>query len=867
MGPMARAFISQIKLNRAGKERAMRLSRIYPSVLCVVLMIWGSGAKAQDSVRGGSEPIVNSIDPSKLTYDYLVDGNLAQDDPGNKKFKTLQAAYAAAPEGSEGRPTVIGIEPNVYQISGSMERGASMSITKNWITLLGLTNNRRSVVLADNRGLDEGADDDGYLLDVNATGFTVRNLTILNYCNCDYEYPGDPGKNLKMRNPTITQAVALQASGDKHVYENVALLGRLDTMFLRTTRSYFKNVYIEGTDDWMGGGQISVWQDCELVYPRGRGVMSASGVIFFNCRFEATRGMEFYKVEFGSAARPDALINCVVPVTSPRAPVAWVRGKALPRPSQYSLTYHNKDASGNPAVIYDDSVSGPASTYSRELSEEEVLAYNPWNLLRAAPNGRADDWDPAGVKEKYERNGQGRLVFRMALTTGSGSGRGGRRSAGGEEASRASAPSIRTGQPGIAIGATVIPSDASDKTITWSTESDLISLSRTTGPDIVVTARNTTDEAQYAPITAKASNGFYVTAYVYVEPKFIDPPVVKVAPKLNAPADGKVSVDYTLDLGGREDQSLITWFTCDDASGANPKKVAVSRGNQPLNAYTLMPGDVGKYLRASVEPKHQVSEPGPAVYAMATTAIASSDIPSSTVSPNFRNFVETPTHTPESGLWAVQGDWTIVAGDNLTNGYGIRAGRGVGSRLGGSFGLQTRPSLPNAGAARGGTGVGGSSLLYFKDGDFGDMQVDLVMTPDKTEGTVFAIPGAPNDSGTRNGHGDIYIKYDPLTRNGYSLRYWRTTRSAAACMYQFYKIESGVGSPLNDEQVLSGVFKQNTILALKVAGSTISVTAHNTVDDQTLTMEGTIAPNRCGGAGVWSTGAATIYSLIKISYP
>jgi Pectinesterase len=843
----------------------MKLSTKYPSVLSVVvLMIWGSCTKAQDNVRAGSEPIVTSIDPSKLTYDYLVDGNLTQDDPANKKFKTLQAAYAAAPEGTEAKPTIIGIMPNVYQIPGSMEPGPSMSITKNWITFLGLTNNRRSVVLADNRGLDEGADDDGYLLDVNATGFTVRNLTILNYCNCDYEYPGDPAKNLKMRNPTITQAVALQASGDKHVYENVAILGRLDTMFLRTARSYFKNVYIEGTDDWMGGGQISVWQDCELVYPTGRGVMSASGVVFFNCKFEATRGMQFYKVEFGSAARPDALINCVVPVTSPRAPVAWVRGKAAPRPSQYSLTYQNKDADGNPAVIYDDSVSAPTFTYSREFSEQELQAYNPWNLLRAAPNAPADDWDPAGVREKYESTGQGPLVFRMALTMGSPSNRGSRFGAG---ASPAPAPRIRTGGPGVTIGATVTPKDAANKTITWSTKSDLISLSRTTGPNIVVTGRNTTEDAQYAAITAKASNGFYVTAYVYVEPKFVDPPAVTVAPKLSAPADGKVGVDYTLDLGGREDQSLITWSTCDDASGANPKKVAVSRGNQPLKAYTLMPGDIGKYLRASVEPKHQVSEPGPAVYAMAATAIASSDIPSSTVSPNFRNFVEAPTSAPVSGLWAVQGDWTIVAGDNLTNGYGIRAGRAGGPRLAGSFGLQTPATLPTSGAARGGTGSGGSSLLYFKDGDSGDMQVDLVMTPDKTEGTVFAVPGAPTDTGTRNGHGDIYIKYDPRTGNGYSLRYWRTTRSAAACMYQFYKIEDGVGSPLNTEQLLSGVFKQNTFLTLKVTGSTISMTAHNTVDDQTLNMEGTITPNHFGGAGVWSTGAATTYSLIKISYP
>ncbi len=130
-----------------------------------------------------------------------------------------------------------------------------------------------------------------------------------------------------MRNPTITQAVALQAAGDKHVYENVALLSRLDTMFLRTTRSYFKNVYIEGTDDWMGGGQMSVWQDCTLVYPTGRGVMSASNVVFFNCKFIAARGMAFYKAEFGGAARPDALINCRLPVSTPESRVAWVRGR------------------------------------------------------------------------------------------------------------------------------------------------------------------------------------------------------------------------------------------------------------------------------------------------------------------------------------------------------------------------------------------------------------------------------------------------------------------------------------------------------------------------------------------------------------
>ncbi|HEY4330750.1 MAG TPA: pectinesterase family protein [Phycisphaerae bacterium] len=823
----------------------MHLAKTSLAILSAALLtITSTLAHAQDDVRGRSEPVDNSIDPSKLTYEYLVDGNLPQDDPANKKFKTLQAAYAAAPAGTEAKPTVIGIKPNVYQIPGSLERAPSLSITKNWITFLGLTNNRRTVVLADNRGLDEGANDDGYLLDVNATGFTAKNLTIINYCNCDYEYPGDPSKNLKMRNPTITQAIALQASGDKHVYENVALLSRLDTMFLRTTRSYFKNVYIEGTDDWMGGGQMSFWEDCELVYPTSHGVMSASNIVFSNCKFEATRGMQFYKAEYGAAARPNVLINCVFPVSSPQTPVAWVRGKTTPRPNQYSVTYHNKDTTGKPAVIYDDSVTTPPTfTYSREMSEQELLAYNPWNLLRGN-----DNWDPAGVKDKYQASGN--LPYRMSLTMGGGNraGRaGGGGGAGGLNPAAASISStIRTGGPGITIGATMTPNNATDKTLTWSTTSDLVSLSRTTGPDVVVTPQNKTAAAQYVPIQAKASNGLYITAYVNVEPKFIDPPAVTTAPKIMPPADGKAAVDYVLDLGGRDDQSLITWFTCDDAAGANAKKVAVSRGDIPLKAYTILPGDVGKFLRVSVEPKHPVCEAGPAVFAISSKPIASSDIPSSTVSPNFRNFVETPSNASTPGLLSILGGWAVVPGENYANGYGVRAGA--------------------AGGGRGGA-AGGSSLFYFKDGDAGDMQVDLIMTPDKTEGTVFAVPGAPTDTGTRNSHGDIFIKYDPITRNGYSLRYWRSTQSASACSYQFYKIVNGAGSPLNDKQVLSGVFKQNTLLTLKVTGTTISVSAHNTVDGEKLNMEATIAPNHFAAAGVTSTGASTVYSQMKVSYP
>jgi hypothetical protein len=829
----------------------------------------GSLARAQDTAPSG-EPVVASIDPIALAYDYLVDGRLAQDDPANKKFKTLQAACAAVPAGTAEKPTVIGIAPNVYQLPPAAGSTTSLTINKNYITLLGLTNNRRAVVLADNRGNKMGGDgangvgsSNGYVVSVNATGFTAKNLTFLNYCNVDYEYPGDPSKNLTKRSGTITQAVALDTTGDKHVYENVAFCSRLDTTFIRCTRSYFKNVFIEGTDDFIGGGQVGVWEDCEIIFPTGSGVCAAGGIAFINCKFSATQGMQFSK----GAGRGVALINCVMPVNSPQSPVAWVRGKAPPRPNLGYVTYHTKDAKGNKAVVMDGSVGAPTFTYSRELSDQEVLAFNSWNMLRATPTGVVDAWDPAGARAKYEAAGQGSMVFRMAVTNGAGgggaaAGRGGAPGRGGVAGAGATGaaaggggfgaggggfggggggiPNVRTGGAGATIGATVSPSRVADPTITWSTESKLISLSRTTGPNVIVTGKNNS-LPEYVPITATAANGFRAVAWVYVEPAYVASPTLAQGPTLSPPAAGKIAVNYAYDLGGREDQSVITWSTCDDASGANPREVAVSRGNLPLKAYTITSGDVGKFIKVGVQPKHNISDPGPAVFAVATSPIAASDLKSSTVSPNFRNFIPTTNPTYVSGLWTLLGNWTSVTGDNLVNGFGVR----VASQ--------------------------GAALLYQQDAKCGDMQIELAMSPEKTEGMGFGSPGSGTD-GDRIQKSDIFIKYDPRTKNGYSLRFWRTTQSTQKCMYQLYRIVDGVGSPLNDRQVLTGVFKPNTQLVMKIISNRFTVSARNDVDDEVLSLEGTITPNDFGGAGVaWfgtvPRGNSNVYSLFEISYP
>jgi hypothetical protein len=805
--------------------------------------------RPQDNMRGApyhgytGEP----FDTTHAAYDYLVDSSLPQDQPELKKFKTLQAAYAAAPAGTAAKPTVIGIKPDVYFLRGG-DTEASLTITKDYITLLGLTDDRRKVVLADNRGNKEGASNNGYILVVNATGFTMMNLTLVNYCNLDYEYPGDPSKNLKMRSPVITQAVALQADGDKHVYSRVALLGRLDTTFIRTTRSYFTHVFIEGTDDFIGGGTVGVWQDSEVYFPTGNGVMSSVGMAFINTVFKAEHGLEFYK----GFRNPVALIRCTMPVNTPGSPVAWMVWKAPLRQNVYALTYQTKDASGKPAVIYDSIVGPPAFTLSREITADEAKAFNPWNMLRATPTGQVDDWDPAGVRAKYESEGS--AVFHMALAAS-----GGTHPAATAVSAAAAAgpfanlegpgnPSIRTGGPAATLTASVQPLPAASAPIHWTTETNLITLSSDTGDSITVTGNNTTDHAEYATVRATAANGFFVVSHLYVEPAYIAPPTFTRAPSLDPPANGKITVNYALDLGSSPsqlvDESLIDWYLCDDDQCATRHQVAVSRGNQPLRSLTLTPGFANKYVQAVVHPRHNISDPGPETAAISAASIAPAAILTTTIDPDFRNFVETAGSTFTSGQWTVLGAWTSSVGDNLVNGYGLR----IASQ--------------------------GAQLLFDNDTPpTADMRVKVMLTPEKTAGQGFGIAGSPDDSaGERNQKADIFIKYDPRMRTGYSLRFWRTIRAADKCMFQLYQIVNGVGHPVNDQQQLTGVFKPNTTITLSISGDTFTATGANTVDGETLSLTGTIAPNSFGGAGVAWTGSvpfgnSVVVSQFQIAYP
>ena len=365
---------------------------------------------AQDS--NGPSPL-SSLDTTGFSYDILVDGSLAQDNPASNMYATLAAAYAAAPAGTATRQTVIGIKPNVYILDNGPV-GPEINITKNYITLLGLTNDHRNVVLAGNRGNQQGAGSttqsyNGYVVIVNATGFTAINLTFLNYCNVNYEYPGDASKNLTERSSVVTQAVAIQTGGDQHIFDHVAFLSKLDTTFIFSTRAYFNSVYIEGTNDFVGGGTESVWENSVMYFPTGSGEPTVTGTVFVNTQFIVPSGgrFEFYKGPTSGGAYPSgstlpaAIINCVVPVNTGGNTDSLVVGFAPVRQNLYTVTYHIVDTNGAPVTFADASQGPIANNLSRELSAVEMQAFNPGNILSATPTGTQDNCDPAGFLMTY----------------------------------------------------------------------------------------------------------------------------------------------------------------------------------------------------------------------------------------------------------------------------------------------------------------------------------------------------------------------------------------------------------------------------------------------------------------------------------
>ena len=189
-----------------------------------------------------------------------------QNNTGN--VSTLTEAFALAQQLPAEQPVEIYIGPGTYQEKLDLERDN--------VTLIG-EDAKTTILTFDDYGLFMMPDGikrgtfRSYTIFVHGDNFTAKHITFA---------------NTAVFGPKVGQAVAVYADGAHMTFENCRFLGRQDTLFtaplpptvvewggFRGPREnaprdngthYYKNCYIEGDVDFIFGGAIAYFEECEI---------------------------------------------------------------------------------------------------------------------------------------------------------------------------------------------------------------------------------------------------------------------------------------------------------------------------------------------------------------------------------------------------------------------------------------------------------------------------------------------------------------------------------------------------------------------------------------------------------------------------
>jgi hypothetical protein len=481
------------------------------------------------------------------------------------------------------------------------------------------------------------------------------------------------------------------------------------------------------------------------------------------------------------------------------------------------------------------------------LEEHGEVLYNTYNLLRGE-----DDWDPLQVKDRViaigKRDGKDYTRMPSCLSV------------------EPLTASIQTGGRTVRLTATVkrhCNYVLNNVPVKWKVQQGYeknVKLSTSEGYECVVEATNVEDETKHFTVIAYTEDGLECATELTVAPDYVSAPSFTENPKLNI-TKGVATVSYALDLNGRKDESLITWYRCTDRKGTNRLPVSVSRLNEPEYSYTLVKEDVGYYLMAVIAPKHLRCLPGEERIVVSNSPIKKGQVNITHIfETDFQNFPckNQPQLLP--GFWTIGGykpldtaeyDWQVVPDkDYWIYGPGMNGSHGTGL-------LQDQK---------------GARLLYTPlDGSYGDMAITLNVDASKTAGQGF---------GSATGqYLDLYIKFDTRTLTGYALRIIRTTKYSNAVDFILMKYENGVAEAIS-QPVSSTCYRTDCTITLTVKEGKLTAHASTTtplpapVTDPNLKLsvdlEADIASNTFGGTGIQHTGSCgestTMLHYMKVEW-
>ena len=749
----------------------------------------------------------------------------------------------ALKNGTADNPMTVYVAPYVYWIDDpaatdtvQKTEGYSvpygMVVNSEYLTIKGLTGNPDNVVLAGNRGQSHASNGNYTMFRFNCSGaLTVKNITIGNYCSVDLDYPLMSELNQAKRTETITQAQLADVSGDKMFADNCNFISRLNLDPINgASRSLYNNCHFESTDDALNANAVYV--GCDFDFYGNRPLYSSynTGSTFLGCTFNCkilnveAEPTQFFTKEGGTITAVDCVYNSnlSVPIS-----IGWTKTPSTSLKCYQSNIIHNGQSItiGGEGAKETVDMTGKSVLDAYKVVSGGKTYYNTYNLLKGS-----DDWDPLGVKDVIKAAGQDTVATQLSITS--------------------DVTEIESGKETASIGGTVNyfygTNDTTQK-ITYSVSDEdkaYVKLTDNGDGTCKVEGTNNDDAARKVIINASTESGLEAAVGITVKPSKLDAPEYIKTPVITNDGQGSLKVDYSLDLGSREDMSAISWYRCTDAEGSNPILVAVTRNDSPEYTYKLTAGDVGYYIMAKVESKNIRSDYGTPVNTVYDKAIGVKDVRSKNFATDFSNFPNVKQSEIKAGFWTV--DYNRPAD---TESFG--SWQGADTEEPWKYGT-TGNGCVGAGLYE---GTQGARLMYTPvEGTYGDMSLKLVVDPAKTAGQGFGSAGQ---------YMDVLLKFDTSTLTGYGLRIVRTKASSNAITFVLVKYDNGTVTEISDE-VIASCYATGCTISLKVEGN--KLTAHVETPTEQLAdqaakgyphvvdLTADIAANSFGGVAIQHTG-------------
>ena len=736
-----------------------------------------------------------------------VDGSLSDELAAQYPYVyndiTKALSADALKNGTADNPMTVYVAPYVYWIDDpaatdtvQKTEGYSvpygMVVNSDYLTIKGLTGNPDNVVLAGNRGQSHASNGNYTMFRFNCSGaLTVKNITIGNYCSVDLDYPLMSELNQAKRTDTITQAQLADMSGDKMFADNCNFISRLNLDPINgASRSLYNNCHFESTDDALNANAVYVGCDFDFYGNRPLYSSYGTGSTFLGCTFNCkilnveAEPTQFFTKEGGTITAVDCVYNSnlSVPIS-----IGWTKTPSTSLKCYQSNIIHNGQSItiGGEGAKETVDMTGKSVLDAYKVVSGGKTYYNTYNLLKGS-----DDWDPLGVKDVIKAAGQDTVATQLSITS--------------------DVTEIESGKETASIGGTVNyfygTNDTTQK-ITYSVSDEdkaYVKLTDNGDGTCKVEGTNNDDAARKVIINASTESGLEAAVGITVKPSKIEAPAFTKAPVITNDGQGSLKVDYSLDLGSREDMSAISWYRCTDAEGSNPILVAVTRNDSPEYTYKLTAGDVGYYIMAKVESKNIRSDYGTPVNTVYDKAIGVKDVRSKNLSTDFSNFPNIKQSEIKAGFWTV--DYNRPAD---TESFG--SWQGADTEEPWKYGT-TGNGCVGAGLYE---GTQGSRIMYTPvEGTYGDMSLELVVDPAKTAGQGFGSAGQ---------YMDVLLKFDTSTLTGYGLRIVRTKASSNAVTFVLVKYDNGTVTEISDE-VIASCYATGCTISLKVEGN--KLTAH-----------------------------------------